>query len=99
MKWYPFTPETMPPIDNHKRFLHLHGTGKADRILGVGVHCQYNDNAPYIRVVGGDKGWEVLDDNDLTDDLWAPLDITDDDVLEAKRWKQKIRRALRRKNA
>ena len=74
VNWVPFTPETMPPIDNHKRFLVLNGLGSADRILCVGVHCQYGDNAPYIRFCGGEGGWKIPDYEQLHDMAWAMID-------------------------
>ena len=99
ISWTPFTPGTMPPIDNHRRFLVLYGLDPDDRILCVGKHVQYNGAAPYIRIIGGEGGWKELTEDQQHDAAWAPVEIADEAVKGCKEWKAEIMKLLRKKSA
>ena len=95
---------SMPPIDNHKRFLLWRDARSTDGgFATIAQRVQYNDNAPYIMYVKPFQGWKVLRPADYKDCLWTeietPAQITARMERKALRKQERERRKAMEKSA
>ena len=76
-EWKRLAPGSMPPVDRHRRFLLMNGLDPADQIMCVAVRRQYGGKEPYILFIGGENGWDLLDEEQYPDCMWMEIPYPD----------------------